>query len=249
MNESSTVIFEHPLNERTRTWLRIETSLEQLFSQTQLDTLPTSLAFFRAAAEFIEVIDRGEIRSDILKELEKQQKKLSAWAQAPNIDKTLLLTLIDKLKSQAAILNKAPRLAQHLKEDKIISIVRQRLSIPGGCCSFDLPLLHLWLNLSCEERANSVKRWLDGLMPLKTALESLLDLLRQSTHFAAVESLNGFYQDNAEEGVLLRIRLKTEAKIYPLVSGHKTRFAIRFLHFDSEHGVVPQKLPFDIACC
>ena len=114
------VIFEHPLNERTRSWLRIETSLQQMSTLSPLDSLPSSLAFFRAVAEFIEVIDRGEVRSEILKELEKQQKKLAMWAEAPNADQALIRGFSDELKQKAAELSKAPRIAQHLKEDKIM---------------------------------------------------------------------------------------------------------------------------------
>ena len=78
---------------------------------------------------------------------------------------------------------------------------------------------------------------------------SLLTLLRQSAPFVAAESHNGFYQDNAEGADLLRLRLPVDFQIYPQVSGHKTRFAIRFLHTDSEHGIIPATLPFEIACC
>ncbi|MEQ4794545.1 cell division protein ZapD, partial [Klebsiella variicola subsp. variicola] len=33
------------------------------------------------------------------------------------------------------------------------------------------------------------------------------------------------------------------------VSGHKNRYAIRFLPLDSESGTIPLELPFEIACC
>ncbi|MGP1958865.1 MAG: cell division protein ZapD [Arsenophonus sp. NC-CH8-MAG3] len=34
-------------------------------------------------------------------------------------------------------------MTQHLRQDKIISIVRQPLSITGSNCSFHLPTIHL----------------------------------------------------------------------------------------------------------
>lgn len=171
------------------------------------------------------------------------------WAEAPNADQALIRGFSDELKQKAAELSKAPRIAQHLKEDKIIGIVRQRLSIPGGCCGFDLPYLHLWLNLPQSVRDTTQAAWIEGLQPLQNALGSLLTLLRQSAPFVAAESHNGFYQDNAEGADLLRLRLPVDFLIYPQVSGHKTRFAIRFLHTDSEHGIIPATLPFEIACC
>lgn len=36
---------------------------------------------------------------------------------------------------------------------------------------------------------------------------------------------------------------------YPQISGHKSRFAIRFMPLDSENGLVPERLDFELACC
>jgi cell division protein ZapD len=58
-----------------------------------------------------------------------------------------------------------------------------------------------------------------------------------------------FFQENAEGADLLRMRISLENKIYPQVSGHKTRYAIRFLPLDSERGQVPARLTFELACC
>lgn len=53
--ETSTIIFEHPLNEKMRSWLRIENSLIQLNSFQSINSLSSALSFFRAVSEFIEV--------------------------------------------------------------------------------------------------------------------------------------------------------------------------------------------------
>ncbi len=45
------------------------------------------------------------------------------------------------------------------------------------------------------------------------------------------------------------MRIPLVYQLYPQVSGHKTRYAIRFLSLDSENGVIPNRLPFDLACC
>ncbi|WP_237385646.1 cell division protein ZapD [Xenorhabdus sp. Sc-CR9] len=247
---TSTIIFEHPLNERMRSWLRIESSLQQLEKQRHLDSLASSLSFFRTISELIEILDRGEVRSELLKELDRQQVKLKLWLGAPNADTGMIQNLAKQLKECSIALNQGPRLSQHIKEDRIINMVRQRLSIPGGCCSFDLPTLHLWLYLPQSVRDESVKAWLGSLLPLKQALESILELIRQSAVFTPKISHNGFYQDNADEADLLRLKLDVvpNALIYPQVSGYKTRFAIRFLPMDNER-IVPAHLSFELACC
>lgn len=246
---TTTIIFEHPLNEKIRSWLRIENSLIQLNSFNTIDSLPSAMSFFRAISEFIEVLDRGEIRAELLKEIDKRQKKLQQWLSFPNVDKAIVSHIIDELTETGSALSQAPRIGQHLKQDKIISLVKQRLSIPGGCCSFDVPAIYLWLNLPQSVRDEKLQFWLEGLHPLQNALNSLLTLIRQSDTFKPALSHRGFYQDSAEEGELVRIKLSSVHQVYPQVSGHKTRYAVRFLPLDSENGTIPLELPFEIACC
>lgn len=246
---STPVLFEHPLNEKMRTWLRVEFLINQLDEIVPLDKTVNALTFFRLISELLDIFERGDMRTELLKELERQQQKLRAWADVPGVDMTLVNALRDKLKIQSTQLMNAPRMGQQLREDRLIALVRQRLSIPGGCCSFDLPGLHIWLNLPQEARDAQVEAWMQTLEPLHHALAMILDLIRQSGAFHVQTSLNGFYQDNAEGADLLRLQLSLEDALYPQVSGHKSRYAIRFMPLDSERGEVPARLNFQLACC
>ncbi|MDW5501283.1 cell division protein ZapD [Pseudomonas lundensis] len=246
---SPSVLFEHPLNEKMRTWLRMEFLLQQLHGQRALSETAIALTFFRTVADLLDVLERGEVRTELLKELERQQQKLLAWADVPGVDMSLVDQLRHQLKQCAAALMSAPRLGQSLREDRLISLVRQRLSIPGGCCSFDLPTLHMWMHAPQQERDDDVIKWQQTLEPLNQALTMVLDLIRQSGPFRNQISLNGFFQDNAEGADLLRLRINLAHQLYPQISGHKTRYAIRFLPLDSELGVVPERLTFELACC
>ncbi|WP_114192732.1 cell division protein ZapD [Edaphovirga cremea] len=246
---STTVLFEHPLNEKMRTWLRIEFLLQQLHRHPILEDIATALTFFRTVSDLLDVLERGEVRTDLLKELERQQQKLRLWADVPGVDMERVEGLRRTLKERAAVLMSAPRMGQGLKEDRLIALVKQRLSIPGGCCSFDLPTLHMWMHVPQSERDKQVQIWLESLAPLNQSLTMVLDLVRQSGQFHNQTSLNGFFQDNAEGADLLRLRISLEHQLYPQVSGHKTRYAIRFLHLDSERGQVPARLTFELACC
>lgn len=246
---SPTVLFEHPLNEKMRTWLRIEFLLQQLYGQRALSETAIALTFFRTVADLLDVLERGEVRTELLKELERQQQKLLQWAELPGVDISVVNQLRSQLKGCASALMSAPRMGQALREDRLISLVRQRLSIPGGCCSFDLPTLHMWMHVAQNERDADVAEWLQTLEPLNQALTIVLDLVRQAGPFRNQISLNGFFQDNAEGADLLRLRINLAYQLYPQISGHKTRYAIRFLPLDSENGTVPERLTFELACC
>jgi len=246
---STSVLFEHPLNEKMRTWLRLEFLLQQLYNYPTLTDISRALPFFRTIADLLDVLERGDVRTEMLKELERQQQKMLLWDGVPGVDSERVQTLRSELKNNAVVLMSAPRLGQALREDRLIISVRQRLSIPGGCCSFDLPGLHIWLHLSQEHRDSQTAIWLKTLDPLHGALTMTLDLVRHSEPFKNLISLNGFFQDNADDADLLRLRIPLLYQLYPQVSGYKTRYAIRFLSLDSEKGVIPNRLPFELACC
>ena len=234
------VLFEHPLNEKMRTWLRIEFLIQQLTVNLPIVDHAGALHFFRNV---------GEVRTELLKELDRQQRKLQTWIGVPGVDQSRIEALIQQLKAAGSVLISAPRIGQFLREDRLIALVRQRLSIPGGCCSFDLPTLHIWLHLPQAQRDSQVETWIASLNPLTQALTMVLDLIRQSAPFRKQTSLNGFYQDNGGDADLLRLNLSLDSQLYPQISGHKSRFAIRFMPLDSENGQVPERLDFELACC
>lgn len=243
------ILFEHPLNEKMRTWLRIEFLIQQLNTNLPVRDYASALHFFRNIGDLLDVFERGEVRTDLLKELERQQRKLQQWAEVPGVDQSRIDSLRQQLKASSTILMTAPRVGQVLREDRLIGLVRQRLSIPGGCCSFDLPTLHIWLHSPQSHRDAQVDYWLDSLQPMNQALTLILDLIRNAVPFRKQTSLNGFYQDNGEDADLLRLHLALDQQLFPQISGHKSRFAIRFLPLDSENGVVPERLDFELACC
>ncbi|BDZ86637.1 hypothetical protein VEE68_10840 [Escherichia coli] len=137
------VLFEHPLNEKMRTWLRIEFLIQQLTVNLPIVDHAGALHFFRNVSELLDVFERGEVRTELLKELDRQQRKLQTWIGVPGVDQSRIEALIQQLKAAGSVLISAPRIGQFLREDRLIALVRQRLSIPGGCCSFDLPTLHI----------------------------------------------------------------------------------------------------------
>ncbi|MFO5590574.1 cell division protein ZapD, partial [Klebsiella pneumoniae] len=183
------VLFEHPLNEKMRTWLRIEFLIQQMAFHPQIASHADALHFFRNAGDLLDVLERGEVRTDLVKELERQQRKLQSWAEVPGVDQERINELRHQLKQSSSTLMAAPRIGQFLREDRLIALVRQRLSIPGGCCSFDLPTLHIWLHMPQAHRDEQVASWLASLDPLVQSLSLILDLIRNSALFRKQTSL------------------------------------------------------------
>ena len=242
------IIFEYPLNEKMRSWLRVEYLLQQLTASNNADSPEACLLFLRTLTELLDIFERSELRADLLKELEKQQGKLHQWLAVPDIDVQAVNQLISELSAHSHAINTAPKFGTTFKEDRFIGQLRQRLSIPGGYCNFDTPTLHLWLHLPLEKRQAQLDQWYSGLAALHLSLQAILHLIRQSGRFIEAETHQGFYQNSAEDKDLIRIQLASEDEIYPQVSGHKARFSIRFFPLEND-GRVPENLLFQLACC
>jgi cell division protein ZapD len=71
-----------------RTWLRIEFLIQQLSQHLPVNDHATALHFFRNVGDLLDVIERGDVRTELLKELERQQRKLQAWAEVPGVDQS-----------------------------------------------------------------------------------------------------------------------------------------------------------------
>jgi len=248
--DNAKVIFEHPLNEKMRTWLRIEFLIKQIESNKEFDS-NNALLFFHSLCELLEIVERNDIRGDLSKDIDDEKQKLSTWLNIPGVDPDLLTALLDKLDTILNQLNASPKLGQSLKTDRFISSIRKRLTIPGGCCSFDLPLFHLWLQQSQDYRDQNIEQWLDSFSTLDQAISTYINLVRQSGHFKPLSCSNNFYQNPNEINRLLRIRLPINKGLYPQVSGNAARYAIRFMHLepDLSDKIETQCVEFELANC
>jgi cell division protein ZapD len=244
----SNIIFEHPLNEKMRTWLRIEFLLNQLNTHCHLDQ-NNALIFFHALSELLEIIERNDVKSDLMKELESQKQKLTLWLTFNGVDYDLLNSLIHQFDEFLAQFYVTTRLGQPLKEDRFITAIRQRLTIPGGCCSFDLPLFHLWLKIPQERRDIQVRNWLQHLSILEQSLTCYMQLIRQIGEFKPFICSNNFFQETSGDVNLIRIRVSLDKNVYPQVSGHMSRYSIRFLPLDASDNVNSDGIEFELACC
>lgn len=249
-NAKTMVIFEHPLNEKMRIWLRLEFLIKQLLHNKNFEA-NNALFFFHLLDELLEIIERNDIRSDLLKNIEEQKQKLSIWLDVPGVDKSLLDDLLIKLNTFIHELNFNPKLGQDLKDDRFISTIRKRITIPGGCCSFDLPFFHLWLQQPQTIREEQIDQWLQSLSTLFQTISLCMQLIRQSSHFEQLSCTNHFYQNSQDDISLLRIKVPLDKKLYPQVSGNNNRYAIRFLPLEPIMNNNDQEMlvEFELACC
>lgn len=253
---TDSIIYEQPLNERIRTFLR----LEFLFSQVDKAMAGQSEYQHRHAIDnllnIVSVFERSDLKSEIIKELERLIATLSALENSPGVDSQTLDDLLSELDVVLDGLhaNKAA-IGQSLRENDFLYSIRQRSAIPGGTCDFDLPAYHYWLqhsdDVTCQQQ---IQTWLNTFSGIRAAINTTLHLIRASTHFKPVTATAGFYQhslDSSQPNQLIRVKIPCDVDYYPEISGGKHRFTVRFLRFDIAQRAQQTELdvPFSLSCC
>jgi cell division protein ZapD len=247
--------FEHPLNERVRIFLRLEHLFKKVaFFQPQDDAWATRIAV-EGLLDIVAVTARADIRTELLKELDRNAATLNRIRRQPGVDVATLNKILEDLQRAASGLHAlSGQIGAQVREDEFLKSVAQRSSIPGGTCSFDLPQYHQWLTQPPEARRQRLADWMQGLEPVSGAIALVLSLARSSAVPRRVTAVEGFFQEALDvqaPAQLVRVTLTDHDFLFPEISGHKNRFSIRFMRVDQGDRPVQfrETLDFTLTCC
>lgn len=256
MNTDSFIAYEQPLNERIRTFLRFENLFLRMSYHASNNTRSDAHSAITILAEISNLISRGDFKSEVIKELERQYASVKRHADIPRVDQEKLGNL---LRRQSALLNKLhdsqEQLGYHLRSDSLFNNVRQRLNIPGGTCDFDLPVYAYWLNLPPAQRAAKLTAWLKPFEAVAQTIILCLDTIRNSTDPVPHRAKKGYYDQPLDIGAdiqLIRVLLDKDLDIYPTISAGKHRFNIRFIEWLPDEPRSPQtnsNIDFQLMIC
>ncbi|MFP3874715.1 MAG: cell division protein ZapD [Thiohalophilus sp.] len=249
------IVYEQPLNERIRTYLRLEHLFKQAAYTLRGFSVWDSRATVNAFIDILEIVSRGELKTETLKELDRLQAALSRLRDMPGVDREQLNTILaqlDAAQKELHALQGQP--GQSLRDHELIASLRQRGTITAGSCSFDLPGYHYWLQQDPELRIAQLEAWYEELNTIHKPVSLILGILRESADASELVAEKGFYQqslDSQTRAQLLCVTLDHSLNCYPEISGGKHRFSIRFVRpGDSGRPVqVDGIVNFQLACC
>lgn len=251
----SVIVYEYPFNERIRTYLR----LEHLFCRLErLMTRDDALDHHYALMTVFEVMDvaaRADLKSDVMKDLEKQKHTLSAFRGNPAISEAVLDQIIAQLERGFAALNAMPgKAGQSLSENDWLMSLRSRASIPGGTCEFDLPAYFAWQHHPASTRRADIARWAATLTPLAESVRLLLKLLREAGAARKVMASAGQYQQSLPQGrsvSLLRLSIDPLLNLIPEISGNRLVVSVRLMRQGEDDRLHPSgvEAPFELVLC
>ena len=225
--------YEHPLNERVRTLIR----LEDLFARARFFAAQDAAADHHAALlslfDVSDVAARADLKTDVLQELERQKQLLAPLRSNPQIDQDALQALLSKIDVVSGqLLAHAGKSSLHLRENEWLTAIKQRSSIPGGVCEFDLPAYHYWLEQDPASRRIDLAGWIEPFEPIHAAAAIILRMLRENGRVSRHIAYRGVFQlmlTTTKVAQLLRLTLAKDMPCVPEISANKYALNIRFL--------------------
>jgi cell division protein ZapD len=247
--------YEHPLNERIRTLMR----LEDLFARASFfasgEEAPDHHAALLSLFEITEVAARADLKADLVQELERQKQVLAPLRGNAQIDQAMLAALLTEIEQvNANLLAQAGKVGMHLRENEWLMAIKQRAAIPGGVCEFDLPAYHYWLHKPPPERRQDLAGWIEPFAPIRICSAIVLRLLRENSrtsHHVATQGVFQLMMTTTKVAQLVRLALDGDLPIVPEISANKYALNIRFIGVSGmdRGNVVGQDVGFELAFC
>ncbi len=235
------VLYEYPFNESIRTMLRLEHLFDRLGELVSRDAAVDHHFALATIFEIMDVASRADLKSDLLKELERHRAQLQAFRGHPGISEGALDAVTARIEHAYAGLNALQgKAGQTLAANDWLMSIRSRINIPGGTCEFDLPAYYAWQQHAPERRRANLQGWMATLTPLAEGLQVLLGLLRDSGTPQRMVAPGGQYQQSLQNlppgkvYQLIRVRVDPALELVPEISGHRLLVSIRFMRPDTD---------------
>jgi len=233
--------------------------LDFLFKQARSSMCGTSISDSRNTIHHIiailHIMGRLDLRSELIKELERQINALTSISSQADIDSSILDDTLEELTSYTQILRTSPKYSsKDLHNNHLLKLIQQRATIPGGNCNFDIPVYHFWLKQSSEQRIEILQSWLEKLENYRLSINVILKLLRKSSINTPIIAKQGFYQQALDTNIpfqLIRVLLPDDINFFAEISGGRHRFSVRFMTYtdDKRPTSCTSDIDFQLSCC
>ena len=233
MQNDAVIRYEHPLNERIRTLMRLEDLFARVRHFAAQDAAPDHHTALVCLFEITDVAARADLKADLVQELERQKQALAPLRNNPNIEQEALEALLADTDAVATqLLGQQGKVGTHLRDNEWLMAIKQRTAIPGGVSEFDLPAYHYWLHRPAEQRRHDLAHWIDPFVPIAGGVAIVLRLLRENGRTSRHVAHHGMFQlmmTTTKVAQLLRLTLPHSLPCVPEISANKYALNIRFL--------------------
>jgi cell division protein ZapD len=253
---NTTITYEFPLNEKIRTFIRLEHLFKQFIQFSTGLSITEKRAAITCLLDIIAIFKRTDLRAEVLKELNHQSTVLKKIAKNDDVNKEKLNELLEQLERITKTLHGINgKIGLNIMQNDLLQSIVQRSSIPGGTCSFDLPEYHFWLSQDEPERLLDLESWSNPFIEIHNALDFILNFIRNSRPPKAEIASAGFFQialDQSQQFQLIKVSVDSSINCFAEISGGKHRCNIRFMEVSKDNKRPVQSvndIPFNLTRC
>jgi cell division protein ZapD len=249
-------VYEQPLNEKIRLFLRLEYLLDRFNYHLKDPSPENSQAAVMVLLELYNLSSRLDVKNAALNVLEWEAQAVRRVDNMETADADRTERILQKLEEKSKRLyNFRGQLGQHLKSHNFFNILKQRSSIAGGVNGLDIPLFKYWLSQPDKHRTDDLKSWVKPYEFAQDAIQFVMELILTGMEKQEIVAEGGFYQSTLspnKEYQLLRIELPNGVQYYPEISAGKQRFSVRFVdasQLEEKGKQIFEDVPFTLSLC
>ncbi len=217
------ILYEFPLRDSTRLFLRLEVLGEQLQHAAGHRGAESNRSAAHAVLGALDLVFREDLRAHLLQQVYHLQRNYQILRAREDIRQDGLHAILEELeefRQELAGLKSSE--VRTLRFDPLISSLRQRDSVTDAAMAVDLPMYQWWLHSGAERCKDDIKRWTETFEPLMDANRKFLTLLRQRGEYRDCEAQKGGFTASITLGHelwMVRIAIPTDTPCFPQVSG------------------------------
>jgi len=232
LDNTDIINFEVPLNNRSRSLLRLERIFREIHRHIHIATPSAHFYALKQIFSLLDFFERGDFKAILIKELDRKITYFAKLGSNPEVDLSKLQTFINQLEQLSKwFKSQNGKIGHQLLKQEFLANAKNKLTFSTVRLSFDAPFVKLFLSMPVETRKEKISGWLKAFKGIQTSVEVLLRLSRETADFNTVFAEDGCYQQeiSKDEFQFLGIKVPVDLQVYPEVSSGSKRFSIRFM--------------------
>lgn len=237
-----------------RAYLRIEYAFNKIQQALEKDDQDNHSHAIWLIFSLIDYLQRNDVKSSVLKDLDARITEYVVLENNPQVDTEKLSKFLTQLKSlQSWIYRHQGKLGQHVTDNEFFSSIKKRFDGSLTIQPSDIPQYFYFLSRDSQKRREMIAQLLNEMQSIKTSINVLLRLFRESANFREIQAEQGGFGEDLDMTPcnLVRIRVNRVCEVYPEVSVGSHRVNIRFhtIKPDGKIVNVNDSIPFKLALC
>ena len=227
-------IYELPINERLRTFMRVEFLYKRLKYSLKNDDTWALRSSINTLLEIYSILSRTDVRREILFDLDRYIFQMTKYQDDPMVDREVAKEKnlqLENLRNDLDVIGTG--YLKKIRDIEFVDSLLHRHTLPGGRAEFDMPKYKFWLDSGITRTRRDIKEWVGVIKPVCDSIYQIIWLLRESSEAISTVAINGLYNHQIERNSqisLVRIFLSNN-NVFPEISGGKHLISIRFLNW------------------